>query len=311
MDPKKKKKQNKVNANTATTTTATTNTGTLKTNSNNNAATKVSDVVTIDAKKVGIIIGPKGATLQAIQAATNCKLDVHAPAKDDKPNPRSTKQPQATIVITNEGGGGGGDIAKAKQAILELANRGYATILQADTFGEQSLTVHPKYLAEIVGPNGKTIQAIQSSLQVKITIPKTDWKPNTPQIGHQLPSCKVGIAGDDKTNVKQAKQVLQYLLQWHHHDITHPGFIHQEVYVPQEFFHCIIGPRGSEIKHIRGNFKVDVYMPQQPSSSSSTTDNVIVVGLPSNVEKAIKYIHVLMDRDTEQRAQKYNDELYG
>jgi rRNA processing protein Krr1/Pno1 len=268
-------------------------------------ATIVSEVVSIDANKVGIIIGPKGATMTAISAATGCKIDVNAPPKDLKPNPRSTKPLQATVVISQ---GTSESIAKAKQAVLELAASGYATLLQADTFGEQSLSVHPRVLSEIVGPGGRTIQAIQTALNVKITIPKTEWKPNMPQIGNIPPSCKVGIAGDDRANVRQAKQVLQHLLKYHYTEITHPGMIHQEVHVPQEFFHCVIGPRGSEIKHIRGNFKVEVYMP----TPDGPTQNVLVVGNnKSNVEKAIRYIEILMERDTEQRTQKYSDEYYG
>jgi predicted RNA-binding protein YlqC (UPF0109 family) len=263
--------------------------------------TKTSEIVLIDASKVGIIIGPKGATMQAIQAATGCKLDVNAPAKD---GPKTSRVTKASVVITNEGTTTDG-IAKARQAILELASRGYATLLQSETFGESHIQVHPRQLSEIVGPGGKTIQALQTGLNVKITIPKTDWKPNAPLIGNAPPSCKVGIAADDKANIKQAKLVIQAILKYHHHELTHPGVIHDEVHVPQEFFHCVIGTRGSEIKHIRGNYKVDVYMP------TSDQEKALVVGQEENVAKAIGYIHRLMERDSEQRARKYSDELYG
>jgi predicted PilT family ATPase len=163
-------------------------------------------------------------------------------------------------------------------------------------------------LAEIVGPGGKNIQAIQTKLGVKITIPKTDWKPNTPQFGNQPPSCKVGIAGDNKQNVKQAKSVIQSLIRYHHHAITHPNETHKEIYVPTEFFHVVIGRGGSEIKHIKGNYKVNVYM---PSEDEEEQENVIVVGMQLNVERAIGYIEKLMTRVSEQRSQKYNDEYYG
>ena len=69
----------------------------------------------------------------------------------------------------------------------------------------------------------------------------------------------------------------------------------------------MIGPRGSEIKHIRGNYKVEVYIP----SSDSVTENVICVGRPNDVEKAISYIKLLMERDSELREEKYSDERYG
>jgi len=271
------------------------------------------ETVTIDGSRVGIIIGPKGATMLAIQERTGCKLDVNAPKQEENGGGGNQFRPvtggkktkvTATVVITegtNEGR------VLAKKAILELADRGYAALLQGDQFGEASISVHPKYMSEIVGSGGKIIKAIQSELQVKITIPKTDWTPKQLQIGNIQPTCRVGIAGDDPRNVKTAKQVIKDICNYHHHEITHPGFSHEEVYVPQEFFHCVIGPRGSEIKHIRGNYKVDVYIP----SSDSVTENVVCVGRPQDVEKAINYIKLLMDRDSELREEKYSDERYG
>ena len=286
---KKKTRSQKVKAAPSTTT-----------NPNTPAPPPSTESVTVDAKKIGIIIGPKGATMKAIEEATGCKLDVNAPAKDGPP----TKGPQkATVVLS--GGADRDAIAKAKKAINELATKGYATLLQSDsTFGEFSITVHPRYLSEIVGPGGRTIQALQSALDVKITIPSTDWKPNTIQVG-QVKLCKVGIAGA-KDNSKQAKQVIQSLMKYHHHEITHPGLVHESVYVEPEFFHCIIGPRGSEIKHIKGNFKVEVYMPNEDSE----TEDVLVVGKQVNVDRAIAHISKLIDRDSERREKKYNDEYY-
>ena len=276
------------------------------------AAASATDSVTVDAKKIGIIIGPKGATMMAIQEATGCKLDINAPGgKDDGPNnkaaARVSAMAKAGVIIT---GNDKESIAKAKKAVLELASKGYATLLQADpNFGEFGTEVHPRMLSEIVGPGGKTIQALQTSLNVKITIPPTDWKPNNRQTNiHNREVVKpvlVGIAGS-KENAKTAKEVIKSLAKYHHHEVTHPGMIHEEVHVPREFFHCVIGPRGSEIKHIRGNYKVDMYMP----NDDSATDNVLVVGRQANVEKAIAYIQLLMDRDAEKNDQKYTDEYY-
>lgn len=276
---------------------------------------KASDRVTIDASRIGIIIGPKGATMNAIQEKTGVKLDVNAPKLEEgtssgggsqfRPVVGGRKSTQtATVVITD---GTSESRQVAKKAILELAARGYATLLQAEGFGESSVEVHPRFLSEIVGTGGKIIKAIQSNLDVKLTIPKTEWTPKTMQIGHVPPSVRVGIAGDSPQNVKTAKQVIRDLCLWHHHEITHPGFTHQEVYVPQEFFHCVIGTRGSEIKHIRGNYHVDVYMP----SADSVSESVVCVGRPNDVEKAISYIKLLMDRDSELREQKYSDEGFG
>lgn len=279
---------------------------------------KVTVSVTINASRVGVIIGPKGATMNAIQEKTGTKLDVNAPKPDEKASGgnanqfrpvvggRSKNTTKATVVISE---GSPEAQQAAKKAILELADRGYATLLQAEGFGESSVAVHPRFLSEIVGTGGKIIKAIQSELDVKLTIPKTEWTPKSVQIGNVEPSVRVGIAGDSPANVKQAKQVIKDICAYHHHSITHPGMVHQEVFVPQEFFHCVIGTRGSEIKHIRGNYNVDVYMPS--GDSWSVTENVICVGKPNDVEKAISYIKLLMDRDSELREQKYSDEAYG
>lgn len=257
------------------------------------------DTVTVDAKKIGIIIGPKGATMISIQAATGCTLDINAPDKDAKV---SGPAPKATVAIA---GPDKESCFRAKQAITELATKGYAKLLQADGFGEFSIQVHPRMLSEIVGPGGKCIQALQKTLDVKVSIPPTEWKPNQVHVG-KVKMCNVGIAGS-KENSKLCKEAIKQLIEYHHSEVTHPGFIHEEIYVPQEFFHCVIGPRGSEIKHIRGNYKVDMFMP----NADSNTENVVVVGKQSNVDKAISYIQLLMDRDTEQRDAKYSDEYYG
>lgn len=256
--------------------------------------------------------------MMAIQEATGCKLDINAPSKDDMAKAANTgprfltaagaKQPTkggptATVVVS------GGDLTgrqTAKKAITELANKGYATLLQGEDFTENSISVHPRFLSEIVGPGGRTIKALQETLSVKVTIPPTDWKPNQVQTG-QVKLAKVGIAGP-KDAIKETKEVIRSLMKWHHHEVTHPGLIHEEVHVPQEFYHCVIGPRGSEIKHIRGNFKVDVYLPKDDTPDQ---ENTIVVGRQTDVERAIAYIGVLMERDSEQRERKYNDEFYG
>jgi hypothetical protein len=114
----------------------------------------------------------------AIQEKTGTKLDVNAPKPDDTNG--GVKKAKASIVITE--GTTPEMQGLARKAVLELADRGYAALLQAEGFGETTVTVHPRFLAEIVGAGGKTIKAIQSALDVKLTIPKTDWTPKTVQV---------------------------------------------------------------------------------------------------------------------------------
>ena len=279
------------------------------------------------------VIGPKGSTMQKIEAALDVKIDINAPARDD-PNP----SPTATVIITADEGNTGG-IARAKSAVKELCTKGYSPITEAPGFAEQYVSVHPKYLAEIVGKGGKNIKALQQALEIKITIPKTDYNPRDKQVG-KVPNCRVGIAGP-RENCVAGKKAIQELVRYHHTSITHPGWTHEEKDVPQvsvfgssstllflfadiyimssyntslpqylvsvqskEFFHCIIGRGGAEVKHIRGNFQVEVHLP----SEDSYCDNVLVVGAKqANVDRALAYIDTLIERDTEQRERKYDD----
>ena len=258
------------------------------------AKTEASVSVQIDAKKVGIVIGPKGATMQAIEAALDVKLDINAPAKDD-PKP----SPTATVIITADEANTSG-IARAKSAVKELCNKGYTAVTQAEGFAEQYVSVHPRCLAEIVGPGGKNIKALQQALEIKVTIPKTEYNPRDPD--PKVQNCRVGLAGM-RENCIAGKKAIQELTRYHHTSITHPGLIHEEKDVPQEFFHCIIGRGGSEIKHIRGNFQAEVYLP----NADSYCPNVLVVGKQQNVDRAIAHIDNLIERDAEQRERKYDD----
>ena len=157
-------------------------------------AVVVSERVTIDSSRVGIIIGPKGATMNAIQEKTGVKLDVNAPKPDDAAGSNGgggnnqfrpvrggmMKKQTATVIIT---GGTNESRVIAKKAILELADRGYSSLLMGDQFGESTVTVHPRFLSNIVGPGGKIIKLIQSECNVKLTIPKNvDWTPKTIQV---------------------------------------------------------------------------------------------------------------------------------
>ena len=78
---------------------------------------------------MGIIIGPKGATLQGVQAATGTQIDT---PRDQDPSKKSS-----TITVT----GRGGDVKRAIAALKELCDKGYTTVTQEKGFMEQSVSV--------------------------------------------------------------------------------------------------------------------------------------------------------------------------
>ena len=114
----------------------------------------------------------------------NGKLAIYHKFDDNKPSAgnqfgRISKKQTATVVITE---GTSETRQLAKNTILDLANRGYAALLQAEGFGELSILVHPRFFSEITGPGGEIIKVIQLNLVLKLTIPKTDWTPKTIQV---------------------------------------------------------------------------------------------------------------------------------
>ena len=96
---------------------------------------------------------------------------------------------------------------------------------------------------------------------------------------------KIAVSGM-KDNVIKTKQLIKELIQYYHTPITHPGFEHIEMEVAPQYYNYIIGAKGSEIKHIQANFKVQVHIP----NAETVCKGVLIVGLPINIESARKYI---------------------
>uniref|UniRef100_A0A7S2N416 K Homology domain-containing protein n=1 Tax=Helicotheca tamesis TaxID=374047 RepID=A0A7S2N416_9STRA len=255
-------------------------------------STETKEYITINAKKIGILIGPKGATLHALQDATNTTIETPQNRDRDDTSP-------AKVIVT---GSSPADVKKAKSAIKELCDKGYTSVIEGEGFLENYVSMHPQFLSEIVGPGGSVIKAIQQKLNVKVSIPSTDWKPNNTYT-YPVKNVRVGVAGK-KEDCVMAKAVINSIVQYHHHEITHPGFVHREVDVPDHFLNYVIGIKGSEIRHIKGNYKCDVYIP----NAESYCEHVLVVGRPENADKAVKHIHNLMARASEQSERRYDDE---
>merc|ERR1711865_755416 len=75
-------------------------------------------------------------------------------------------------------------------------------------------------------------------------------------------------------NTEKAKDVIESIINYYHHEITHPGLAHVEMEVEQWAYSFIIGKAGSEMRHIQKNWDVKVYIPREHSANQS----VVVVG---------------------------------
>ena len=241
--------------------------------------------VTFEARRVGVIIGPKGATLHAIEAATGAHITIDKGNKD-KDGKADEDPVTATISGPEE------SLKPAKKAIEELASKGYCRLLGGDDFIESHVTISARTRSELFSAGGAVLKSLQKKLAVRINFPPQPARPQT-TLGARAPRdqspTKVTIAGP-KDGVFGAKAALKEMALYHHTELTHPGWTHKEMSVPQHMYNVIIGPRGSEIKHIQANFKVQVYIPDADSDQG-----VLVVGEPTGVEQAARYIDKIVD----------------
>lgn len=141
-----------------------------------------------------------------------------------------------------------------------------------------------RFIPEIVGKGGSIRKALQDHTTVRINIPAG--------VSRDQPSnVKITLAGP-KGKIQEAKKLIKEITRVYYTPVTHPGYVHEEIDVPAPLYNCIIGARGSEIRHIEGNFKVSVYIPNE----HSVTKNVLVVGEPVGVQGAKRYIQKILDQ---------------
>jgi len=220
--------------------------------------------VTIEVpdKKIGIVIGPAGATIKTIQEKTKAKIDTVG----------------GMFTIT----GSGTAVGEAEAAVRELMNKGFCSILYED-FSENYVSVSKNYFPDIIGKGGEIIQKLKKELKVEVTIP-----PGTAEApdGKKF---KVTLAGSAK-QVEEAKEVINSIVMYGHHEITHPGKTHRELEVESWKYSFLIGKGGSELKHIQKNWDVKVNIPR----ATSANQNVLIVGDESNVERAATYVEKVL-----------------
>lgn len=232
--------------------------------------------MTVDSKKLGLLIGPKGVTKIGIQNLTGATIEMPKIEKDAPPAP-------VTINVT----GPAASVSKAMHALNELILKGYCTLLAGDDFQEGYVAIHPRFLPDVIGKGGACIRALQQHTGVKITTPANTTKAD----GSAASKVKIGLAGP-REKVTEARNLIKEITKYYHTSVTHPGVTHIEMDIPANYYNYIIGSKGSEIKHIQNSFKVNVYIPIADSNNS----NVLIVGEPANVASAEKHIRKLIEK---------------
>jgi len=232
----------------------------------------------VEAKKLGMLIGVKGATRIAIQKATETNIQM----------PKTEKDNAGPVTITVSGQAA--NVQKAVHAMQELLTKGYCTLIASEDFQESDVAIHPRYVQSIIGKGGAVIRALSNHTGVKITMPDV----KAPGPDGVVTKVKVGLAGS-KDKVALCRNLIKDLTRYYHTPITHPNAVHEELQIDEKYYSYIIGQKGSEIKHIQNNYKVSLHMPDK----DTVNQNVVIVGEPAAVEHAKTHIFKLMQKKDE------------
>eukprot|EP00933_Yihiella_yeosuensis_P080007 TRINITY_DN93410_c0_g1_i1.p1 TRINITY_DN93410_c0_g1~~TRINITY_DN93410_c0_g1_i1.p1 ORF type:complete len:482 (-),score=175.76 TRINITY_DN93410_c0_g1_i1:355-1800(-) len=224
--------------------------------------------VKVPEAKIGHIIGPKGATLKLIQE--KCGLT----KIDTSENVFVLMGPSKACTM-------------AENAIKELVEKGF-TSLSYEDFSQASVQVHPSMFPELIGKQGAVIKKFKEELQVEVGMPQTP-----PDAIKFKKKYTVTLAGSN-ANVAKAKEAINEILKFYHSEVTHPGIVHEEVEIEPWQLQWVIGPKGSEIRHIQNNFHVKLYL----AGENSVNPAHILVGEPADVKRANAYIEKLLWSDT-------------
>eukprot|EP00418_Pyrodinium_bahamense_P089172 CAMPEP_0179042810 /NCGR_PEP_ID=MMETSP0796-20121207/16849_1 /TAXON_ID=73915 /ORGANISM="Pyrodinium bahamense, Strain pbaha01" /LENGTH=487 /DNA_ID=CAMNT_0020739187 /DNA_START=74 /DNA_END=1537 /DNA_ORIENTATION=- len=214
--------------------------------------------IKVPEAKIGIVIGPKGSKIKLIQEKTEARID--------------TSGDLFTITGPPQG------VSKAETAIRELIEKGY-TAMEYEDFSENFVAVHPSCFPDLIGKGGIVIRKIKEELGVAVNIPEA---PKNAPAGKKY---KVTLAGSAAA-VEKAKDVINDIIMYYHHPLTHPDLVHDEFEVADWSLRFIIGKAGSELRHIQNNFKVKMNIPRDHSANK----NVVIVGEQFGVERARAYI---------------------
>jgi len=217
-----------------------------------------------DERKIGRLIGPGGKNLIMIKEKTGVsRID--------------TEEKTFTCV------GEADAVARAIAALKELNDKGFTT-LAYESFDEVTVMAGTSSFPDLIGKQGAIVREMKDKLGVEVSFP------NVPKGAPGKHPIK--IAGE-KDKAQKCKEVIESIIMYYHHPLTHEGVTHAEMEVPGWAYSFIIGRGGSEMKHIQKNWDVKVYIPRDTSENQ----NVVIVGAPNDVERAKKYVTSLVEKD--------------
>lgn len=250
-------------------------------------------IVDVPERRIGIVIGPAGNTIQMIKAKCGAKNINTDGGHTTVQNDQGVSEPAIRVVIT----GPREAVSKAEIAVMEIAEKGYCSLAYED-FSENFVMVHPKSFPDLIGKKGAVVQEIKKQLKVEVTFP--------PVPEGAVKKFKVGLAGD-AANVEKAKSTINNILMYGHDEVTHPGMVHAEIEAEQWMYPILIGPKGSSLRNIESVFKIRLFIPRE----TSMNPNIVLMGEPAGVERAKVSIETRLWSDKEGKKSGDNGDFWG
>jgi rRNA processing protein Krr1/Pno1 len=254
--------------------------------------TKPSTTVTVDPKKIGAVIGPKGATMKHIEEVSGCKLRTI-----DRDPDVQAKSAQIHVE--------GPDVESVREAcrlVTELCSKGYSVKLQGGDFIEAFVEVNSRNIPDLVGSGGVVVKALRDGCGVIVNLPAQ--KKLASGVEKMV---KVVIAGP-KANVATAQAAINDIMTKYYSAVTHPGFTHREFSVEDWQIARFCGKAGSNIRHIQGDSKARVYIPRDNNDS---VKKVLVVGTSKQVSIASKHVIGILENIKEQANRVSSEEAFA
>jgi len=272
-----------------------------KTKKKSEKVEKITTMVPIPFEDRFKVIGKGAETIELIKQKTDCFISVPQEDKRDFAQLYNNAPVYVRVNGPKEGA------ALARKIILELAQSGHSPTLNGlSGLAESKFKVEVKQRAQVLGPNGSWLKALQTALDVKIIMP----------LRSSLDT-EITITGP-KSGITKCKKALAQLLQEGYCSITHPGWVKSKLPVDSSLHRRLIGRQGQTIRQIQNDNNCKVTFPRTADGHSE--DFIFVIGTPENVANATVVIDDLVEEfqvDEEQKQYKkdhaddndYEDEL--
>jgi len=159
--------------------------------------TQPNTTVSIDPKKLGIVIGPKGSTMKRIEEISKCRLRTI----DQDP---SIQAKSAHIRVE---GPDAESVREACRLVTDLCSKGYSAKLEGGDFTESFVEISARSIPDLVGTGGAVIKALRDSTGAVVNMPPQKKLAT----GGSDKLVKVSIAGP-KASVAAAKEAIHDIL---------------------------------------------------------------------------------------------------